>query len=149
MRSQIIGGLVCFRCCTRYWWVFILRGVLAIVFGAIAFAFPAITLAALIIVFGAYAFVDVVFLIVRAAMAWRKAEDHWLMLLEGLLGLLVGALTFLAPGITALGFLIYIAAWSLATGVLEIAGAIQLRKEIESEWWLLLSGILRSSSLCC
>lgn len=88
-----------------------------------------------------YAFVDGVFLIVGAAMAWCKAEDHWLMLLEGLLGVLVGALTFLAPGITALGLLIYIAAWSLATGVLEIAGAIQLRKEIEGEWWLLLSGI--------
>ncbi len=43
---------------SKYWWVFILRGVLAIVFGATAFAFPAITLAALIIVFGAYAFVD-------------------------------------------------------------------------------------------
>ena len=73
-----------------------------------------------------YAFVDGVFLIVGAAMAWCKAEDHWLMLLEGLLGVLVGALTFLAPGITALGLLIYIAAWNLATGVLEIAGAIQL-----------------------
>lgn len=74
---------------------------------------------------------------------WHGArrKNHWLMLLEGFLGVLVGALTFLAPGITALGLLIYIAAWSLATGVLEIAAAVRLRKEIEGEWWLLLSGI--------
>lgn len=42
----------------------------------------------------------------------------------------------------ALVLLSFIAAWAIATGVLQIVGAIQLRKEIDNEWMLILSGAL-------
>lgn len=125
----------------RYWWAFMLRGVAAIVFGILAFLWPGLTLAVLVLLFGAYAFVDGVFLIVSAIGEWSEVERHWLMLLEGIVGILIGIMTYFAPGLTALGLLFYIAAWSLATGVLEIAAAIRLRTELESELWLLLTGI--------
>src|SRR5208282_650806 len=126
----------------KHWWVFVLRGVVAIVFGIAAFAWPGLTIATLIILFGAYAFVDGVFLIISAISGWNHIEDPWLILLEGLLGIGIGVVTFHAPTVTILGLLIYIAAWSLATGVLEIASAMRLRKELSGEFWLLLSGIL-------
>jgi uncharacterized membrane protein HdeD (DUF308 family) len=125
---------------SRYWWVFVLRGLAAIAFGVMAFAWPGITLAALVLFFGAYALVDGAFLIGGAIANWSLLEHRWLTLLQGVLGVFIGLLTFHAPAITALGLLIYIAAWSLVTGVLEIVAAIELRKEIEGEWWLLLSG---------
>jgi uncharacterized membrane protein HdeD (DUF308 family) len=64
------------------------------------------------------------------------------MLLRGLLGIGVGILAFVEPGVVALALLFYIAIWAIATGVLEIAAAIRLRKEIEGEWLLILAGLL-------
>ncbi|MFZ2059876.1 MAG: HdeD family acid-resistance protein [Candidatus Binatus sp.] len=125
----------------RYWWVFLLRGLLAIAFGVIAFTYPGITLAVLVIFFGAYALVDGAFIIGATLANWRHMENHWLPMLQGILGVFVGVLTFRLPAVTALGLLIYIAAWSLATGALEIVAAIELRKVMKGELWLLLSGI--------
>jgi len=126
---------------TRYWWAFIARGVCAIALGVMVFAWPAITAAALIILFSVYAFADGVFLVVKAIGSWKARDDRWLLLFEGLLGIGIGVVAFLAPGVTAIVLLFYIAAWSLTTGILEIIAAIRLRKEIEREVWWILSGI--------
>src|SRR5581483_2812619 len=126
---------------TRNWWVLIVRGLLAIAFGVLAFVRPGMTLAALVIFFGAYAFVDGIFAIILAIGGWERRNDRWLLLLEGVVGLVIGFITFRAPGITALSLLLYIAAWSLAMGVLRIAASIRLRREIEGEAWLAVSGV--------
>src|SRR5262249_23449896 len=70
----------------------------------------------------------------------KEQERWWMMILEGLAGIVIGVLTFLYPGITALVLLYFIAAWSIVTGAFEIASAIRLRKEIEGEWLLGLAG---------
>lgn len=126
---------------TRNWWVLIVRGLLAIAFGVVAFSRPGMTLAALVLFFGAYAFADGIIAIVLAIGGWERRNDRWLLLLEGIVGLVIGFITFRAPGVTALSLLLYIAAWSLAIGVLRIAAAIRLRREIDGEFWLALSGI--------
>lgn len=125
----------------RYWWAFLVRGLFAIGFGIVAYAWPTISLAALIIVFGAYALADGAFLVLKAVGNWTAMDDRWLLLLEGLLGIGIGAISLFAPGVTAIGLLFYIAAWSLSTGFLEIAGAIRLRRQIRGEIWWILSGI--------
>ncbi|HEY0200580.1 MAG TPA: DUF308 domain-containing protein, partial [Burkholderiaceae bacterium] len=110
----------------RNWWLLLLRGVAAILFGVLAWVLPGASLAALVLVFGAYALVDGV-LGVWVALQSRKENDHWwLLLLVGLLGIGAGVLTFAVPGLTALVLLFYIAVWAIATGVLEIATAIRL-----------------------
>jgi uncharacterized membrane protein HdeD (DUF308 family) len=66
----------------------------------------------------------------------------WSVVLLGTVGIAVGVLTFLQPGVTALALLMLIAVWAIVHGVLEISAAIRLRKEIENEWLLILSGLL-------
>jgi uncharacterized membrane protein HdeD (DUF308 family) len=127
---------------TRHWWIFLVRGALAILFGLGAFFWPGITLAALVVLFGAFAFADG-FMTLVAAIQGRAAIQHWwIYLLEGLAGIGAGVLTFFWPGITAVVLLAFIAAWAIVTGILEIVAAIRLRKEIEGEWALGLSGVL-------
>jgi uncharacterized membrane protein HdeD (DUF308 family) len=124
----------------RHWWLLLLRGLVAIAFGVFAFAWPGVTLASLVLIFGAFSFADGVFALV-AALRGGAREPFWLLVLEGLVGIGIGAVTVFSPGVTALALLFYIAIWAIATGVLEIAGAIALRKEIEREWLLGLSGL--------
>ncbi|MHA6847850.1 HdeD family acid-resistance protein [Ralstonia syzygii] len=127
---------------SKLWWVLALRGVCAIAIGIGAFVVPAATLAALILVFGAYALVEGVLLLVTALGNHRAAPDRWPLLLQGLLGVAVGALTLFSPAVTALALLFYIAAWLLAHGVLQIIVAVRLREELTGEWWLIAAGAI-------
>lgn len=125
----------------RNWWLILLRGVFAIVFGVLAFLWPGITLVTLVLFYGAFAFVDGVLAIVAAVRGGAPAPRWWLALV-GVFGIAAGVLTVLWPQITALVLLLFIAAWAIATGVLQIWGAIKLRHEIEGEWLLIASGVL-------
>ncbi|HUL81770.1 MAG TPA: HdeD family acid-resistance protein [Gammaproteobacteria bacterium] len=124
----------------RGWWLLLLRGVAAIAFGLLTWFQPGISLAALVLLFGAYSFADGVFSTWTALAGRAHNEYWWVLLLRGLLGIGIGILTFFEPGITALVLLFYIAIWAIATGMLEIAAAIRLRREIQGEWLLILSG---------
>src|ERR687891_2654083 len=127
---------------SRNWWLVALRGLAAIVFGVLAFAWPGITLFVLVLLFGAYMLVDGIFAIVAAVRAAGREARWWLLLIEGVLGVLAGLVAAFWPGLTALALLYFIAAWAIVSGILEIAGAIRLRREIEGEWALGLSGAL-------
>src|SRR6267378_3486521 len=125
----------------RHWWVPVLRGIAAIVFGVIAFVYPGLTVAVLVLLFGAWVLVDGVFRIV-GAIGHRASDPDWgWQLVIGILGIIIGLLTFHAPGVTALALVIYIAAWALMIGVTEIALAIKMRREIKGEWLLILMGL--------
>jgi len=126
----------------RNWWLLLVRGLVAIVFALLTWAQPGVSLAALVLVFGIYVLADGL-LGVWSAIAKRRDNRHWwLLLLWGLVGIVVGVMTFIMPGITGLVLLMYIAAWAMITGVLQIVAAIRLRKEIKGEWLMILSGLV-------
>jgi uncharacterized membrane protein HdeD (DUF308 family) len=121
----------------RRWWVLLIRGVLAVLFGIMAFAMPGLTVLTLVLLFGAYALVD------GLTAIWAAVTSRaWGLILFGILGILVAFYTFIFPGVTAIALLYLIAAWVLVRGIFEIVTAIQLRKEITNEWVLILSGFL-------
>jgi len=126
----------------RNWWLLALRGVLGILFGIGAFVWPGATLAALILVFGAYVFVDGIFAVAAGIGMRRQMNRWWLVVLEGVAGIILGVLTFQSPDTTALVLLTFIAAWSIITGVIEIATALRIRTMIANEWLMILSGVV-------
>jgi uncharacterized membrane protein HdeD (DUF308 family) len=128
---------------SRDWWVFALRGIAAILFGVAAFAWPGITLAALVLLFGAYAFVDGAALLIALARGDADARRHgWAVGIMGVLGIVASIVTIVWPGITALSLLYIVAAWAITMGVFQVAAAIQLRREIEGEFWMGLGGVV-------
>ena len=126
----------------RNWWALALRGIAAMLFGLIALFWPPTAVVALVAVFGAYAIVYGIFNLIGAVRAGRSGQRWGALLFEGIVSLLVGLLTLFWPGVTALALVLFVAAWSLVTGVAEIAAAIALRKHIQGEWLLALSGVL-------
>jgi uncharacterized membrane protein HdeD (DUF308 family) len=125
----------------KNWWLLLLKGIAAILFGVLAFVWPGVTLLTLVLLYGIFAVVDGVLSIAAAIMGGAPMPRWWLALL-GVLGIVVGGLTLAWPGITALALLLFIAAWAIVSGVMQIIGAIQLRKEIDGEWWLIAGGVL-------
>ena len=121
--------------------MFLVRGIIAIVFGVLALVVsPGITLTFLVYLFGAYAIISGV---AAAATALRYTkEDGWaLLLVEGILGILVGVVAFVWPGITAFVFLFLIAAWAIVTGIMQIVAAFVLPLGTGREWLLGLAGL--------
>jgi uncharacterized membrane protein HdeD (DUF308 family) len=127
----------------RYWWTLALRGALAVLFGVIAVIWPDITLRVLVLLFGFYALVDGLLALAATIVGGRlvSARRGWL-IVEGVAGIAAGVFTFLWPDITALVLLYLIAAWAIATGLIEIAVAVALRRELRGEWLLALGGII-------
>ena len=123
----------------RNWWALALRGLVAVLFGLLTLFLPGITLVTLVLLFGAYALVDGIFNVIAF---FRVASHHWALLIEGLLGIIAGILTFSWPAITAIVLLYVIAFWAIFTGVFEVIAGIRLRKVITNEWLLLLVGVL-------
>src|ERR687890_2074659 len=116
---------------TGHWWALAIRGGIAILFGLAALLRPDIALAALILLFGAYALVDGVFAIVGVFGGTRSGTPRWLLLLEGVVGILAGIIAFVNPGLTAIALLYLVAAWAVVTGLVQVFTAIRLRKEIQ------------------
>ena len=125
----------------KNWWLEVLRGVAAIIFGILAFAWPGEALLTVILFWGAFALVDGVLAIVAAVKGGNPMPRWWLAIV-GIAGIAAGALTFLMPGLTALVLVTFIAVWAIILGVMEVYGALKLRKEIEGEWFLILNGVL-------
>jgi uncharacterized membrane protein HdeD (DUF308 family) len=121
------------------WWALALRGLVAVLFGLLTFLLPGITLVTLVLLFGAYALADGIFNVIAF---FRVASHQWALLVEGVIGIIAGILTFAWPAITAIVLLYVIAFWAIFTGVFEIIAGIRLRKAITNEWLLLVMGVL-------
>ena len=138
-----VGGLPLLRSLAENWWLLLLRGISAVAFGVLAIIWPGITLLVLAYLYAAYALVDGIFALGAAIFGHTGSMvPRWWLAVIGVIGIVTGLLAFAWPGLTALVLLLLIASWAIIIGVLEIVGAIHLRKEIEGERWLIISGVL-------
>jgi uncharacterized membrane protein HdeD (DUF308 family) len=132
----------------RHWWAVALRGAIghsprfaiAILFGLAVLAFPGISSLGLIVLFGVFVLIGGIFALISLRNR-HVDEPSWVLLFEGITGIVIGIATFIWPGLTGVVLLYFIASWAVVSGIFEIIAAIGLRRQIENEWLLILAGI--------
>ena len=123
----------------RHWWALGLRGIGALVFGILALAWPGISFGVLVFLFGAVALAAGTFTLVSATRQVERRHRARLAI-QGMVGIVIGGLTFSWPGITALVLLILIAIWALVTGSFEIGAAFRQSANAGNKWIHVVTG---------
>ena len=123
---------------SKKWWVLLLRGILLLVIGIFSFTNPLVW----ITFAGAYMLIDGIGMLWAGFGPQPTGQSRWPMLLVGILGIVAGLIVLGNPIIGGLTLVWVVGAWAIVTGILEIVSAVALRKEIDNEWWLILTGVL-------
>jgi uncharacterized membrane protein HdeD (DUF308 family) len=123
------------------------RGVLALLLGIGAITFPLSAVFAFTMVFAAYCFIDGIASLVAGVRGAREPGHRWgALIFSGVIGILIGLLFLAMPLVATVSYafvvLLLLSIWAILTGGLEILAAIRLRKEIEGEWLLGISGAI-------
>ena len=126
----------------KNWWAYVLRGILIAFLGIVAFLSPGITAATLVFWVAIFFFVDGILGLLGVVMSWKEREDKWLNVLESVVTIFLAIIMFRAPELALYLAVLYVGLWCIMAGVSRIAMAIQLRKEIEGEFWMVLNGAI-------
>ena len=127
---------------SRLWWMIVLRGLAALLFGLVAIFWPGISLDALVILFGAYALADGIIAVFGSFRMASGEPRRSFLALTGIVGILIGLISVFWPEATIVLLLYFVAAWALLFGIIEIAGSFRLKKEFGPDWPVSKGGIL-------
>ncbi|XFC40949.1 HdeD family acid-resistance protein [Stenotrophomonas indicatrix] len=125
----------------RSWWILLLYGLVALGFGIIAIGWPMSAAIALAWTLGVMAIVEGIISLLALITGGSGASRGWL-LLYVVASLGFGVLAVINPLATASVLVLFLAAWLLVAGIYRIVFAIRVRKQIQGEWLLILSGVL-------
>jgi uncharacterized membrane protein HdeD (DUF308 family) len=122
----------------KNWWILLLRGFFAIIFGLLALFIPGLVLETLLLFFGILAIVSGVFLVLDGIIV---KGDRIVRIIEGFLWVVIGILVLLLPITSLTVIMFFIAFWAIIIGIFQIIMSIRLRKVIEKEWLGILNGL--------
>jgi uncharacterized membrane protein HdeD (DUF308 family) len=123
-----------------YWLLILFRGIIALLFGIMAIASIEFTLLFLVYLFGAYVLIDGILAII-VSLQERRSTSAWLaVFVIGIVGIVVGVLSFIHPGNVALLIFYLVAAWLIIAGLFGVISA--LLRASGTEWLSIIGGIL-------
>jgi uncharacterized membrane protein HdeD (DUF308 family) len=96
----------------RWWWAFLIRGLLALALAVCAIVWPQKTVGLLVTLLGVYFLLDAVPALFTA---WRS-DQKFSSVLQAIVSLVIGLTLLLWPGLSAKLFLILIGAWAILQG---------------------------------
>jgi len=130
-----------FRAAGRYWWVFLVSGILWLLFAIIVFRFDYRTVSAISILFG----IVVIFAGIDELMAaFASGKSGWARAGHGVLGFVfvaIGIVAFVHPGNTFAALAAVMSFYFVLKGALDVGLAIGTKRVNETWWVQLLVGI--------
>lgn len=126
----------------RSWWLIVLRGIAALLFGLVAIFWPGISLAALITLFGIYALLDGAVTLALALRVPAGMPGRSILTATGIAGLIVGLVSVLWPQATVALLIYVLAAWLVLFGLIAITHSLQMKKQVGPSWPFSRGGIL-------
>jgi len=127
---------------TRKWWVLLVRGVFGVLIGILAFARPGLTVLSIVLAWAVFAEADGIAALVLALTGHHPARSRWALMIAGFVGIAAGLVTIASPGIGVVVLLWVVAAWAIGRGIFQIIAALELRRLIDGEWLMIVSGAL-------
>ena len=125
----------------RSWWLILLFGVVAVLFGVMAVVNPVGAGASITWAIGILAIAEGVVGLIGLFSKDAPASKGW-MFLYAAISLIFGVMAVLNPLSMAEAMVWVAAVWFVFFGVMRVVFAIRVRKEIDNEWLLILSGLL-------
>lgn len=125
----------------RHWWVLVLYGVLAGLFGLFALISPLAAAIALAWACGVMALAEGVVSLMALFQREGRPSRGWLAL-YAIVSLLFGLLAVTDPAAVAGVLLLFVAAWLIVGGIHRLAMAWHVRRHARGEWLFALSGAL-------
>ena len=126
-----------FQAMKDYWWLILIEGVIAVIFGVFVLLNPAISAVSLVVAFGVYAVASGGITFFVGLFGSGNAGDRAMLAVQGILQVIVGVLVLAWPGISMISLLFAIIIHAFVGGIVAIVGAFQNR-----DVWLGLSGVV-------
>lgn len=126
----------------HHWWLFLLRGIVAILFGVLALAWPGATLVLLTAFIAAYALVDGIVALMYAFQLRPVFDRWWVLLIQGLISAAFGVLAFINPALSIAYVVIMVSLWMLFASITLFMLARAQRAMGLSSGWSIAGAIL-------
>lgn len=124
------------------WWSMALRGLAAVAFGIFVWATENPSLGTLTWGFALYALVDGVLALMAGAYGAKEHQPWMLLMVWGAIGVTAGVVAFVSPVASTTALLVYIAAFALAKGIVELIAAGKLRTDVAGGSMLAAAGVV-------
>jgi uncharacterized membrane protein HdeD (DUF308 family) len=123
------------------WWLWLVRGILAIIVGILFLTRPGSSMVALAMVIGAYFLIDGVISLFHGFGKQPEGQSRWGLIIWGVIAILAGLSLLGNPILGGMSLVLVMGVWAILFGAMEIFTGIKYREEMSGEFWLILGGV--------
>ena len=124
------------------WIIFVMNGLIAILFACLLLFVPGETILGLVRIFGIIILVAGAVMFYSSYKSMKAKRSYLLTMAEAIFAILLGLVIAINPGGSLSLFLILVGIWAVAVGLLQIIVSVQMRKKVSNHLLFTLNGII-------